>query len=335
MGASRPHPLRRRKARIVIEYRTFRNTDPPLVAEAWTTCLAGPRTVSIAIKATTLLEYFVLAKPYFDAAGLWLAIEDGHPVGFAHAGFVSNAAGNGLDTSTGVLCALGVSPQLRRQGVGSELLRRSEEYMRGRGAKRLLAGPMAPDNPFLFGLYGGCDSPGFLASHDKAAPFLAKHGYVPARRCGIFQRSLGAVQVPIDNRFADIRLQYDIVGVPLPAESWWRESVLGPVEVFEYALRDKKSEAIVARLLLWDMDLFAQIWQQSCVGLLDLRVELAAQRRGLGRYLLSQVLRHLRDQTFSLFEARIDSDNAPGVAFFESLGFACIETGTTYLRKVN
>ena len=317
----------------MIEYRTFRNTDPPLVAEAWTACLAGPRTVSIPVKSTTLLEYFVLSKPYFDPKGLVLALEDARPVGFAHAGFVGNAAGDGLDTSTGVLCALGVAPRLRRRGVGGELLRRSEDYLRGRGATRLLAGAMTPDNPFLFGLYGGCDSPGILARQEAAAPFLMKHGYAAARQCGIFQRNLGALQVPADNRFADIRLQYDIVGAPLPAENWWRESVLGPIEVFQYDLRDKKVEAVVASLFLWDMELFGQTWGQSCVGLLDLRVVPGIRRRGLGRYLLSQVLRHLRDQTFSLFEARIDLDNAPGVAFFENLGFARVETGTTYQRN--
>ena len=319
----------------MIEYRTFRNTDPPLVAEAWMTCMGGPRTVSIPLKSTTLLEYFVLAKPYFDPAGLCLAVEDGRPVGFAHSGFVGNVAGDGLDTSTGVLCALGVAPQLRRRGVGSELLRRAEEYMRGRGAKRLVAGPMTPDNPFLFGLYGGCDSSGFLASHENAAPFLARHGYAPVRQCGIYQRSLGAVQMPADNRFTDIRLHYDIAGASLPAGSWWRESVLGPVEVFEYDLRDKKSEAVVARLLLWDMELFGQTWQQSCVGLLDLQVEPGVRRRGLGRYLLSQVLRHLKEQTFNLFEARIDLNNGPGISFFENLGFGCVETGATYERPMS
>ena len=297
-------------------------------------CLAGPRTVSFPAKSTTLLEYFVLAKLYFDPAGMVLATENGRVVGFAHAGFVSNAAGNDLDTSTGVLCALGVVQRHRRQGVGSELLRRSEAYVRGRGAKRLLAGPMSPDNPFLFGLYGGCDSSGFLASHDGAEPFLTKHGYAPVRRCGIFQRSLASLQTPADNRFGDIRQQYDIVGAPLPAGTWWHESVLGPVEVFEYDLRDKKSEAIVARLLLWDMELFAQAWQKTCVGLLDFQVEPAVRRRGLGRYLLSQVLRHLRDQTFSLFETRIELDNATGIAFFENLGFARVETGTTYQREL-
>ena len=318
----------------MIEYRTFRNTDPPLLAEAWTACLAGPRTVSIPAKSTTLLEYFVMAKPYFDPAGLILAVEDGRPVGFALAGFTGNADGNALDTSTGVLCALGVVPDRRRQGVGSELLRRSEDYLRGRGAKKFLAGPMTPENPFLFGLYGGCDSPGFLTGNEAAGPFLTKHGYAPARQCGLFQRSLGSMQVAPDNRFADIRLQYDIVGAALPAASWWRESVLGPVEVFQYDLRDKKNEAVVASLLLWDMELFGQTWQQSCVGLLDLLVEPTLRRHGLGRYLLSQVLRHLREQTFGLFEARIDLANVAGVAFFESLGFLRVETGTTYRRDV-
>ena len=319
----------------MIEYRTFRNTDPPLVAEVWTTCLAGPRTVSISVKSTTLLEYFVLAKPYFDPAGLILALEDGHPVGFALAGFVSNAEGKGLDTSTGVLCALGVAPRYRRRGIGSELLRRAEDYLRGRGAKCLLAGPMTPNDPFLFGLYGGCDSSGFLAGNESAAPFLAKHGYTTSRKCGLFQQSLASVQMPTDNRFADIRQQYDIVGTPMTAESWWRESVLGPVEVFEYVLHDKKSEQTAARLFLWDMDLFAQSWQRSCVGLLDIQVSPDARRRGLGRYLLSQVLRHLRDQTYHLFEARIDLDNAPGVELFESFGFKRVETGTTYQRGID
>src|SRR6185369_5804215 len=109
-------------------------------------------------KATGLLECFTLAKPYFDREGLLLAFDAGRPVGLAHAGFASSVDGRSLDLTTGVLCTLGVAPSHRRQGIGSELLRRAEEYLRSKGAREILAGPRAGANPFTFGLYGGADS---------------------------------------------------------------------------------------------------------------------------------------------------------------------------------
>ena len=87
---------------------------------------------------------FVLGKPYFDPTGLVLAEEQGDVIGWALAGFGPDAAGTCLDPSTGIVCVLGVLPDRRRRGIGAELLRRCEDYLRGRGAQVLLAGPMAP-----------------------------------------------------------------------------------------------------------------------------------------------------------------------------------------------
>src|SRR3954462_6709967 len=112
--------MRARKGSSVIQYRTFRNPDPPLLAEVWNASLAGPRTVSVPPRTNALLEHFLLSKPYFDPRGMFFALADGRPVGFAQAGFGSTPEGAGLDTAAGVLCALGVAPAYRRQGVGSE-----------------------------------------------------------------------------------------------------------------------------------------------------------------------------------------------------------------------
>src|SRR5207248_4905484 len=106
----------------------------------------------------TLLEYFTFSKPYFDPVGLFVAAADGKPVGFAHAGFGADDAGKALRTDAGVTCALAVHPDHRRRGVGTELLRRCEDYLRRGGAKELTAGPLAPLDPFTFGLYGGSES---------------------------------------------------------------------------------------------------------------------------------------------------------------------------------
>ena len=48
-----------------------------------------------------LLEQFVFSKPYFDPAGLIVALRDDKPVGFVHAGFGPNDEGTALATELG------------------------------------------------------------------------------------------------------------------------------------------------------------------------------------------------------------------------------------------
>src|SRR5438067_1190395 len=99
-----------------------RAISPPRASISRTICpLATPST----------LEEYVFAKPYFDPAGLLLALEDGVPVGFAHGGFGPGADESALSTGTGVVCAVGVRPSHRRRGLGAELLRRCEAYLAG------------------------------------------------------------------------------------------------------------------------------------------------------------------------------------------------------------
>src|SRR5262249_29229869 len=162
----RPRPVERPP---VISYRTFRNDDPPRLLELWNGCFTGRGAAEL--RGTMLLEYLTFAKPYFDPAGLILAESDGGAaVGFAHAGFRPAADQKGVDTSLGVLSALGVLPEHRGQGVGGELLRRAEAYLAGRGAKAVVAGPLGWLNPFTFALYGGSQGPGVLDSDLLAGP---------------------------------------------------------------------------------------------------------------------------------------------------------------------
>jgi ribosomal protein S18 acetylase RimI-like enzyme len=316
----------------VIHYRSFRNPDSPVLIALWCACLTGRRLVPI--QSATLLEFFTLAKPYFDPAGLILAFDDHQPIGFVHAGFAADAARTALDTSVGVVCTLGVVPARRRQGVGSELLRRAEEYLRGRGARLLLAGPQAPTNPFTFALYGGADSPGFLAGDTLARPFFEKHGYQVDRSVGVFQRGLARIQVPPDPRFTALRQKYDIVATAYQDAGWWRECVLGPIDAYDYRLQEKGSEVAVARCILWDMETFQTLWGQSCVGMIDVEVEPGVRRQGLARYLLAQVMRHLRDQPFQLFEAHVPLDNAAALGLVQGLGMQQVETGLRFSRPV-
>ncbi len=318
----------------MIEYRTFRNPDPPLLAEIWNASLASLRVVQIQPRSTSILEYFTLAKPYFDPAGLILAFEDERPVGFVHAGFgpaAEEVYWCGYDV--GVICALGVTPSHRRQGIGAELLRRAEHYLREKGAKELRAGPARPNNPFTFGLYGGSDSLGFLASDGLARPFLERHGYQIEQTIGVFQRALQRPYMPSDPRFISLSPRFEIVGLPHKHAGFYRECVLGPVEAVEYRLREKQSEAVAARVVLWDMATFGLAWGETVVGLLDLDVVPELRRQGLAKFLLSHVLMHLHQQTFDRFEACVDLNNTAAVGLLRGLLFEQIETGYVFRKQ--
>src|SRR5207249_2689621 len=107
--------------------------------------------------------------------------------------------------SAGVVSMVAVAPPFRRRGIGSALLRRGEEYLRAAGARTLTAGNVAWHNPFYFGLYGGSDSSGFLASDAPAAPFLARHGYRPVHAYAVLHRRLPGPPAPADPRQPGLR----------------------------------------------------------------------------------------------------------------------------------
>jgi GNAT superfamily N-acetyltransferase len=314
----------------VIQYRTFRNGDPPGLVNVWNSCFTG-RGATL-LRGTTLIEYFTFAKPYFDPEGLVLALADGVPVGFAHAGFGPRADGAALDPALGVLCTLGVVPAFRRQGVGTELLRRAEDYLRRRGARELLAGPMTPRNPFTFGIYGGSQSPGFLESDPAAGPFFQKHGYRPRDTVRVLQRTLEQAPGAADERFAALRQRCEVHAAALAPVSWWQECVLGPVEVVEFRLVDRPANRVVARTALWEMETYRPRWDDNAVGVASLEVDANLRRQGLAKYLMVQVLRHLREQYFSRVEVQVPEGDAAGAALAGQVGFQQVDVGHTYAR---
>jgi ribosomal protein S18 acetylase RimI-like enzyme len=315
----------------VTDYRTFRNTDPPGLVHVWNGSRLGRGAAPL--RDPTLLEYFSLAKPYFDPAGLVVATEDGHPVGFAHAGFGPAAGGSALDTGVGVVCLVVVLPGRRRQGVGSELLRRCELYLGRRGARELVAGPREGLNPFTFGLYGGCRSAGFLDSDAQARPFLEHRGYV-AREAGlVFQRDLDRAVSVADGRFPAHRQRYQIEAGLATGLTWWQECVLGPVELHEYVLTDRSTGQTAARATLWEMDTYNRPWNQHAVGIVGLEVLPALRRQGLARFLLAQMLRHFHEQFFTLVEAHAPGGDEAAVNLLRGLGFEQVDTGRSYGRR--
>jgi ribosomal protein S18 acetylase RimI-like enzyme len=318
---------------LPLRYRPFRNTDPPALVQIWNESFTGRGAAFL--QGTAPLEHYVLAKPYFDPAGLCVAEDNGRPVGFAHAGFGPDEQGGPrLQLSAGVTCVVAVRPSHRRQGIGTELLRRAEAYLTGKGATTLYFGAMRPLHPFYWGLYGGSELPGVLASDPNAAPFLHACGYVVWDSSIVLQRSLDAGLPLADSRFAILRRQFELEILPRPVSNrWFEECVLSPFEILQFNLTEKATHTVVAQAKVWDMDLFVWRWHQPVAGIIDVEVREESRGQGLGKLLIAQVLHYLQDQFFTLVEVQTMQHNTAARNLYLSLGFQEVDIGHVYRRE--
>ena len=121
----------------MIEYRSFRNTDPPLISAIW--AAQPPMRGLIPAARPNFLAEHVFGKPYFDRQGFILALLEGKTVGFAHAGFGPAPAGDRLDYQSGVVSLIMTDNHPRSTEVASGLLAACESYLTERGARRVLS----------------------------------------------------------------------------------------------------------------------------------------------------------------------------------------------------
>jgi ribosomal protein S18 acetylase RimI-like enzyme len=317
----------------VVQYRSFRNDDPPALRDIWNESFTGRG--AVILRHTSPLERCIFSKPYFDPAGLIVADEDGLRVGFAHAGFAANCSETALSMATGVVCAIGVRASHRRRGIGSALLQHCETYLRQRGARTIYAGCMRPFNPFYFGLYGGSDSPGFLVSDKAAAPFLESRGYRHWDTCLVFQRRLDRPVAVLDPRFGALRRDCGMRVYPRSGiATWWQECVLDMVEPLVFRLEDHGG-ATLGHAEVWEMEDFSWRWGTPAIGILDLTIADSQRRRGLAKFLLAGVIQYWQDQYFGLIEAHAMERNLAALHLYQGLGFEQMDVGRVYRREAS
>lgn len=316
----------------MIQYRNFRNPDPPAIVELWHDSRLG-RGAAKEFN-TEAFESLTFSQPYFDPRGVILAEnERGEIIGYAHGGFARGEQDGTLNKSEGVVCSVIVHPDYRRQKIGTQLLAKTEDYLREQGAETLWAGPARDRDPYYVGLYGGSRPSGFLVSDELSQPFFEHAGYQPTETHLVFQRDIANRKDPINFRLVTLRRKMEIEVVDIPAEnSWWWYTRFGRLDTVRCQLYQKSTKELVAAVTIVGLDLYINCWQERAVGLCDLYVSESERRKGYGQLLLHEVIRRMREELITRIEVHSNAADDRIIGLVTSCGFEQVDTGIVYKK---
>jgi GNAT superfamily N-acetyltransferase len=316
----------------LIGFRPFRNNDPPQLAEIWRT-RSGLRGY-VQPMTTALLERLVFSKPYFDQAGLVLATDDDRPVGFSHAGFGPVDDESTVSYELGASILTIVAPHAEEAAIAAQLIAKSEEYLRSRGAKLIYGGGIRPLNPFYVGLYGGSELPGILDSDAQHQSFFRAAGYREIDSTVVLHRELSDFRPVIDRQQMLLRRRVHVEYVcDPPSRSWWEACTLGDFTRLQYELFVKDETKPAAITTLIDMETFSHTWGARTAGLVDVLVAEPYRRQGMGVWLIGEVLRQAAEQGFGLIEVQTMQSNSAALAMYAKLGFNQVDRGAVFRKE--
>jgi ribosomal protein S18 acetylase RimI-like enzyme len=315
----------------VYQFRPFRNSDPPRLAEIWRQ--QPPQRGVMQPMTASLLEQNVFSKPYFEPEGLIVALDGQVPVGFVHAGFGPNAEQTAIDTDVGTTYQLMLQAEQRENGLPDELLAHAEGYLRERGARVLYAGGVRPLNGFYLGLYGGSELPGVLASDMVLNAAAIRSGYREIDRVVVLQLELAGYRPAIsrDQRRLRRELMFTESGNP-PHATWWDACTMGAFERVQFSLAAPGSQQSLASVSFWDIEPLSSTWAVPMSGMIELEVSLTRRRQGLATYLLGEAFERLRNRGVLRVECQTMCQNAPALALYEKLGFTRVDEGIVYRK---
>ncbi|MEZ6059782.1 MAG: GNAT family N-acetyltransferase [Planctomycetaceae bacterium] len=316
---------------FVVEYRTFHNADPPKILRLWHASNLGPSAAEGF--PCDVLELFVFSQPFFDRRGCILAIEDERVIGFVHAGFSASRAGDALDFEKGVIAALVVHPDFRRRGIATELIRRAEGYLAGKGAKEVTAGGGADGNGFYVGIYGGLEPSGFAESAAPWSQLFERLGYQARPPVVVLHRDLNKGRDPVSSRLLRHRRRLNLVITDrIPGLNWWWYTRFGHLDAIQFELRDRVSNEAVAMGQIIGLDVYVPKWGVRAVGMRQIYVPEPYRRQGYGLSLVLEITRRLRDQSVQLIEAQVGTENEPAMALFREALFEPMQQLVAFRR---
>jgi ribosomal protein S18 acetylase RimI-like enzyme len=310
----------------VYTFRPFRNSDPPRLAEIWREqpSLRG----RFPAMTSAILDQHVLAKPYFDPAGLIVALCDGAPVGFVHAGFGASDDEQSISRESGTIYVLLLIDGHREPAVADELIRRAESYLRESGSQVLYVGGIRPLNAFYLGVYGGSELPGVLTEDALFVETAMRNGYREIDRVMVLQRELSGYRAPVTRSQRQLRRELAVREEPSPRpSSWWSACTTGGFEPTRYAVEPTRGGTALGEVWFWDIEPLSTGWGAQTAGMYGLQIAGERRRQGIATLLLSEAFGRLASRGVVRVEAQTMQQNLPAIALYKQLGFEQVDEG--------
>jgi len=282
-----------------------------------------------------LFDSLVLCKPYFDRHGLIVAEDDGHIVGFAHAGFGPNAEGSDIDRSTGVVCQLQVAHRDGRDQIAKELLGACDRYFRHHDTRRVFGGINAAADPYYHGLIGGSQPSGVAVEDVWLTQLLLENGFAAVDEHLVLHRQLAGFRPAVDRTQMQIRRTHHVnCCLDPPSPTWWHACTWGHTERTGFVLQDRLTGSEVASLVLWDCEPIASSWGVHVIGIAELETVASANQENTALFLIGEALRQMQSRGVTLTEVRVPETQTSTLQLYSRLGFEEADRSITYLRTL-
>jgi ribosomal protein S18 acetylase RimI-like enzyme len=315
----------------VYQFRPFQNTDPPHLAEIWRS--QPPQRGVMQPISPLLFEQFLFSKPYFDPAGLIVALRDGRRVGYVHAGFGPTDDGSAVSTEMGTTYLLMLHADANDPALADELLARSEAYLREQGSTLIYAGGIRPLNGFYLGLYGGSELPGVLHTDLNFVEACRRNGYREIDRVLILRRDLRDFRLAVTREQRQLRRTVaNGESYCPPSANWWEACTTGSFERLDFYVQLIDSTQLLGKVSFWDVEPLSTGWGVPTAGMFDLEVTNDSRRKGLATFLLGEAFNRLKNRGIMMVEAQTMQANAPALALYQKLGFETAGHGLVFRK---
>jgi ribosomal protein S18 acetylase RimI-like enzyme len=334
----------------MLSYETFHPSKLTALIRFWNETFSGFRHFD-PIDAPRFRKRIV-EQEAFDPDGLIIAAHGDQVIGMVHAMrpaphsyFVYR---ENKCAENGSIALLGVRMDHRRRGVGSELLRRAEDYLKvhigGKGS--IFAGDFwvplyhtleGPRQPF----WGDTEMIGISKKNTGFVSFLRMHGYRQMNGEGE-EITMVSDTVPRADPHKPPLQEYGLREIMLDRErvwdgkiDWYPDDERGyGYERFGPYLRDAivlvRGDTVTSHLEWYPMR------EEGRVALWDLMVGESDRGKGLGSYLLDRSLFIMQGQGYRIVELHSNTlRNARAVAMYRQRGFQIVERWMGFRKMIS
>ncbi len=308
-----------------IAIRSYKNTDTHSICQVWNAHHTG-----LAVGPITPLhfELAVLAKPYFDADKLLVAVEGNVIRGFLHLSNGTTSDLTEVDCKRGVLSALCIVPSVDENEIAAELLSAADQQITASKITCCLTRPMPPDCPFYLGLGSGDSMMGVTTADQRLYGWLIKAGWVPRIATSGWELYLDSFQPPVDRLQIQIRRNAHVDRLlDEPMLPWRQACLLGHTEPTGFQLTLRVEGTVAHELLVWSVGQELMTTPDSVVWLWPIEVRESMQNADQLVFLLSESLRQMAEDRVEVVRTYSDSAKTLVTSVLTRLGFRNASSG--------